>query len=356
MPDIKTRADSIRMRHTVGGGGSDGDAQSDPDASIGGHKSSTRADGLGTSGGTPSANMSLDYAAPANGTGDGTLEVVSADTVRWKAPGGSFGDTVTIANGESKVLEDGGDLSKFVIVSRTSTSDMTTGTSTVTLTQPVGSVFSLDRVTSTEASNGDLEYRAVALVNDNADGTTAESLRLFLLELGTEQTTDDNQLGSSGSGTIGTTGSFSDWPDTGYAQIRDSNGALRENVYYSSRTDTALTVPSAGRALLGTSAEAGASTDVVHAIPGIRIGTEAPASQPSGAIQNVADEDTAPTGISWQTPIDFANGIQAPDTGDGTEKLASGNWFGLWIEREVPAGAKADPDLLSKIRAEFDIT
>ena len=92
----------------------------------------------------------------------------------------------------------------------------------------------------------------------------------------------------SGSGTIttATASGFADWPSQGWARIKTSGGTLREIVYYTSRTATSLTVPSAGRARLGSSAAAGSATDTVDAVPGLRIGLEALGSE--GTIQTVA--------------------------------------------------------------------
>ena len=341
MADVKTRADSLRFYLT--GAGSDGGSQSDPDASLGGNRSSTRTGGLGFSVSNPISNVTIDFIAGENGEGDGTLDAPTVDTLQWTPPGGSAGAEVTIANGESKVIH-GADEKKYIIVSRTSTSDLS-GTATLSLSIKKNNVVGLDNVTSTEASNGDKEYRAVAIKNENTDDV--DLLKIYLNTLGTQQTSDDGQLGASGSGSISTTGSFSDWPDVGYCRIEDSGGTLREIVYYSSRTATTLTIPSAGRGLLGTTAAAGASDDKIDAIPGMRIGTEDPGSQPSGSIQQVGDEDSAPSGITWNTGIDAAGGIDY-----GT--LAADNWTGLWVEREVPAGAVAQRDLLKDVAMEFD--
>lgn len=342
MPDIKRRADSLRAKLT-GASTHDG-SQSDPDASLGDHLSSNRVAGMGTSISNAISNLTVDYVSHANGEGDGTLDTPTVDTVTWTPPGGSAGAEVSIADGESKLVE-GSDPNKFVIVSRTSTSDLS-GTATVTLSWPLNNVVGLDNVGSSEASNGDKEYRCIGFENVNAQSVSLENVTVFLKTLGTQQTTDDGQLGSSGSGTISTTGSFGDWPDRGYARIEDSTGTLREIVYYSSRTSTSLTVPSDGRGLLGTTASAGASDDVVDAIPGFRVAAEIPGSQPSGSVQSVADEDTAPS-VNWSTAITASGGISV-----GT--LDSEHWFGVWVEREVPANAEADAEVLNKIRVEFD--
>ena len=99
--------------------------------------------------------------------------------------------------------------------------------------------------------------------------------------------------------------------------------------------------------MFGTSAAAGAVDDTIDAVPGVAIAKEAPASQPSGAIQTVADEDTAPTGVAWNNDVTASGGLNI-----GT--LSAGNIMGIWLWREVPAGAKSDPKILTRIRRQYE--
>lgn len=339
MASTLTRADSLRRYLT--GAGSDGGAQTDPNAALGNYRSSTQLGGLGVTRSSAISNVTVDYAAPENGTGNGTLTAASSTTLRWTPPGGTIGPAVTIADGETKLLEGGGATgpNQFVIVSRTSASSLT-GTETDALADVYNALF--DNVGSAEATAGDDEYRGLMLKNVNS--VDIGSLKVYLATLGTQAVSDSAQLGSSGSGTITTTGSFADWPDTGFCRIMTSGAVIREIVYYSSRTSTSLTIPTAGRALGGTSAAAGASADTLDAVPGIRIAKEATSSS---HIQTVADENTAPTGVTWNTGITAATGLSI-----GT--LAAGALYGLWIHRFVPAGAVAAPSVLSLVKYSFD--
>ena len=183
---------------------------------------------------------------------------------------------------------------------------------------------------------------------DSSSSVTVGSLKAYLATLGTQRTSDSAQLGAAGSGTITTTGSFSDWTETGFCRITQSGGTLREIVYYSSRTATSLTVPAAGRGLLGTSAGAGGATDLLDAVPGIRIGKEAPTgSSTAGNAHTIANENTAPTGITWNTGITSASGV---DIGN----LAAGAIYFLWIHRAITVGHIAAPSLLNHLKFAFD--
>jgi hypothetical protein len=115
-------------------------------------------------------------------------------------------------------------------------------------------------------------------------------------------------------------------------------------VYFSSRTGTALTIPTAGRGLLGTSAAAGSASDTVDAVPPIRIAKEPPSSS---HIQTIANESTAPTSVTWNNQITSAAGLSIGD-------MNAGDLYGLWIHRQVIAGAVASPGVLNLLTINYD--
>lgn len=340
MPDEKTRADSIRVYLT--GAASDGGAQADPDLSFGNYRSSTLAEYLDNVVTNPIANVTIDHVSGANGEGAGTVTAVSTSTLAWTPPGGSQGPAVSIADGETKILEGLGAPGKFVRVTRTSATDLS-GAATCTLTYKYNDLVGFDDVSAAEAAAGDTEYRAMMLKNDAS--ATVKNVTAYLKTLGTVQASGGAQLGASGAGSITlSVGNFTTWPDSGFCRIETNVGALREIVYYTSRTSTTLTVPADGRGMLGTSAAAGAATDIINAVPGIRIASEAPASS---AIQTIADENTSPTGRTWNTSITKSGGVSIGD-------MAASGLYGLWIEREVPLGASSEASVLQNIAIAFD--
>lgn len=342
MPDQKTRADSVRTYLT--GAASNGGAQADHNAALGNYRSSSEIGVLSATITSPIANVTVDYIAGANGTGTGTLTATGSDTLAWTPPGGTQGAAVTILNGETKIIE-GSDLNKFVRVTRTSATALA-GTASLAIVDVYNNAIGFDNVSSAEASAGDNEYRAICFKNEST--LTVSGLVAYIKTLGTQRTSDGGQLAASGAGTITTTGSFADWPASGWAHIKDSGGTLREIVYYTSRTTTVLTVPAAGRGRLGTSAAAGAASDTVDAVPGIRIGKEAPTgSATAGNAQTIANESAAPSGVTWNTGITSATGVSIGN-------LLTGEIYFLWIHREIPAGATAAPSALQKINTAFD--
>jgi hypothetical protein len=167
----------------------------------------------------------------------------------------------------------------------------------------------------------------------------------YLPQLGTSQISAATQLGASGLGTITlSSGNFNDWPQSGFCRIQTTGGTLKEIVYYSGRTANTLSVPAAGRAQLGTTAAAGAATDNIYAVPGLRIAGEAPVAN---AIQTIVDDTTQPSGRTWSTGIATGNGVSI-----GT--LASGAEYGLWLERTIAPGTTATPLAQYGIKFQFD--
>jgi hypothetical protein len=345
MPDEKTRADALRCFLT--GASTHEGTQTDPDLSLGLHQSSTEMQSYDWDVTSPISNIDIEFISGANSTGAGTLTATGSDTVKWTPPGGTQGDDVTIANGETKICEGGGsgEENEYIRITRTSAAALS-GTATVTISDKLNNTIGFDDVTSAERSAGDDEYRCYCVENMSAADVTV--LKVKLATLGTQVTSDAGQLPASGAGTIQTTGSFADWPDEGYAAIYTSVPAERELIYYSSRTATVLTVPAAGRGLLGSSAAAGAASDTVDAIPGIGIALDAPTSQPSGSFEDETGtgEDTSP-GFSFTSPIFDADALSI-----GT--LSTNEIYGIWIHREIPAGAVAKTNVMNDIIRTFD--
>ena len=342
MPAEKTRADSLREYLT--GVASDGAAQPNPDASLGGYRSSTVATSFDITVTNPIAGINIAYAGGGNAPGNGTLNAVDTNTLQWKCADGSYGASVSIANGETKIVESYNAPGAYLRVTRTSAADLS-GTATVTLTTQLNNVFGMDDVSSTEASSGDTEYRATLIKNEST--AAIANFRRWIGSLGTAQVADATQLGASGAGTLVTTGSLSTWPESGFCHIKNG-GATREIVYYSERTDTTLTVPEDGRGMLGTTATAGASTDTITPVPGIALAIDPDGVTASGpAIQTVIDENTAPSGLTWLT------GITA-DTGLNIGAMEAGQQIGIWMKREVPPGAVATTTATTLIQDSFD--
>ncbi|KKN65317.1 hypothetical protein LCGC14_0483000 [marine sediment metagenome] len=89
-----------------------------------------------------------------------------------------------------------------------------------------------------------------------------------------------------------------------------------------------------------TSIKAWIQVDTGNAEDDISFDVEVPAvSETTGAIQTIANESTAPTGLGgWSDATSKATGKAAPGGGGD---LAFGEWFGLWVRRIISAAASA---------------
>lgn len=343
MAEEKTGIDALRIYHTSAH--ARGGTQNDAGACLGGKRAGTELKRLGciVSEAEHIPAIIIEDASGANGEGEGEVRATDTNTLAYIAPSGTQGTAVAIAAGETKLLIDT-DTDKAVRVTWDSdfTADIVGGHSVITLVHPFGTALGMDNVTDAEGTAGLNTYRGLMLRNDGATDITL--LKVGIKTLGTQRTTDTTQLGAAGAGTIVTTGSFADWPATGWGHIKDSGGSIREIIYYNSRTDTTLTVTANGRARLGTAAGAGAATDTIDAVPGIRLAGET--EDANGDIQTIANESTAPAAVSWDSGITAADGVSI-------DTLASGVNHGLWIHREIPATAAGAAILENAIEITF---
>lgn len=327
MASENTRGDALREFLT--GAASDGAAQDDPALSLGGFRSSARAASLGMTLSSAIKTVVPLFVSGGNGEGTGVI-TATADTLSWTAPGSSAGTPVTFTGAQTKVLEHPTDAGKFVLAS--GTQPFTPGRMQMALKSVVHGLFGMGKAPSADLTSGAAYYRASIIKNGSAG--TVTSFKRWLKTLGTARTTDSAQLGASGPGTITTTGSFADWPASGWCRVRQSGGTLREVVYYGARTATSLDV--IARGVFGTTPAAGANTDVVDAIPGVVCGLDPAGVVTGAAIQTVADENTAPIGVTWNLGITEAGAATVAS-------ILAGKQFGVWLWRDIPAGASASP-------------
>lgn len=342
MADLKTRGDSLYEYLT--GAGSDGGTQLSPSLSFGNFRSATEAIHYGIFLTNAIRNAKPVFASGLNPSGAGQLTAFNTTDLAWTPNGASgYGPRVTFTGTETKMLEAINAPGQYLRVA--GTVPFAPGVAIVSLVRKVNSVFASDDVSIAESAAGVNKYRGTIVRNESSNAVN--TIQRYVATYGTQQVSNSAQLGGSGSGTIATSGSFASWPTTGWCQVRSSGNTLKEVVYYSARTATVLTVPTAGRALLGTSATAGANTDKVYAVPGIAIALEPGGTQAFGnAIQIIVNGNTAPSGVTWNKEITAATGLQLAT-------LAPNFQIGFWIWKHVPAGIKATPLQANDIYTNF---
>lgn len=336
MPPQLTRADSLREYLT--GAAADGDPQDEASLSLGGYRSSFEARSYGIFLASALTSIEVDYASGGNAEGNGVLTRLSDNSVMWRDFGGADGASLTLANGETGIVEALDRPGAYLRITRTSASPITGGPCTVTLSGLYNNAFGFPNLSPGEAASGVHHFHATILKNDSP-GIVTDIFR-WIATLGTRRQSNAGQLGFSGAGALRTNvGNFEDWPETGFCRIQRTNGTLREIVYYDSRTLTQLNVPSTGRELFNTTSSPGTTTDTLDAVPGIAIGLANEGVQAAGsAIELLEDENNEPASITWQTGIIAAEGISIPQL-ETTEQI------GVWVWRQMPPGSKASPSL-----------
>jgi hypothetical protein len=331
MPNSFTQADSLIVTKTTTGGSN----------GIGGLRSSIEVQTMDFLTSTPIPQIVILAVSGANGEGTGKLSAESASTLSWTPPGDTKGTAVTIAANETKLIT-GLDPDKWIRV-------FWDGEYSIAGLGGGDDVLLLRRnIESEDRDHAENEYAGYMLTNLNANSQPVTSLKVWIAPLSTPVVTATTQLPSSGAGTIqtATANGFATWPAYGYAHVKQTGGTTREIVYYTSRTATVLTVPAAGRGLLGTSAGAGAGTDTVEAVPGVRLAKEEADSE--GKIQEIADIETAPTGVTWNTSTTSAAGLT------NTTLPALSN-LGLWVHRQTPSVALPVVGMEATINFEYTV-
>jgi len=254
------------------------------------------------------------------------------------------GDYQKILTGESKYLMSY-DKNYGVQITRDNYTDELTGKLRFDIATAYNNAISMSDVSNANRIAGISTYRGLFIANRGVKNITNVELANELL--GTEQTSDGGQLPASGAGTITTTGTFADWPEAGWVQIFKADDTIREVVYYTSRTTTVLTVPAAGRAIFNTTASAGTNNDRLFPVSGICLAFELPS--PIDTIQTIANETTAPAAVTFE----HANTTLPNNTFYGGA-IAPGLSWGVWIWREIPAGAIVSPKTEVKLQLKFD--
>lgn len=335
--------DSIREYLT--GAVSDGGAQDLPRLSIGNFRSSSEAASLAIHLANALDGVVIQYASGANPVGIGVLLASGPNQLQWQTGLDTFpGPAEVFPFGSSSVrILEASNPNRFLRV--LGTPPFNADAALVSLTILLGNVFGFDIVPDASATAGTTQYRATVIRNETQADVSL--FKRWILELAASVVSNQGQLGASGSGTLKTSGDFSNWPTTGWCRVETSGGTLREVVYYSSRTQYTLTVPVTGRARLGTVAAAGASNDVLRSVPGLAIGFDAAGVQSFGTgITVIANDTAAPAGVTWSTEVSKGTGLSLP-------RIAPNKQIGFWMKREILVGAIYSPNVYNELQTDF---
>ena len=281
-------------------------------------------------------NLVILTASRACGLGVGSIAVVGTK-VAFAAPNGQLGTAQLVNVGFPQVLSDGLNPSAWVKVLRT-TSDELVGATAVEFVEGFNNLFGMDNSVYT----GSDTYRCAMFSNDGLG--TLTNISVWLNPLATSVTCQGGLDGSNPGTIFGPDNAFNSWPFEGTVRIDDSGGAIKEIVWFNSRTSCTLNVTARG--MLGTFATSGSAGDILTPIPPIAIGKELANPLFLGNVQTIANENTPPTAVTFSTPIVSTDGVQVAS-------LNPNEQFGLWMHRQIPSGALATPLVLNSIAYSF---
>jgi hypothetical protein len=91
--------------------------------------------------------------------------------------------------------------------------------------------------------------------------------------------------------------------------------------------------------------------DTGNAEDDISFGVEAPSNEINGYIQEIANESTAPSAISFSDATSKATGLDCPL---GSNEVGPDEWFGIWWRRVISVAASAAAGEACTIRVEGD--
>ena len=336
-----TNSDSLRLLHT--GAQDRGASQFDPVLCLGGKYSPVECLGLQAIVDDALWPIIIERISPACGAGEHEIYGVGSTELALELDGLTRGATVTVTDGTTVVLEST-DASKAVRVRRDGDESLARFSPiTLTAAVPFNNAIGMSDVASTAATAGLSEYRGLVLRNVSTGAIS--NIKAWVAPLASAVLGSTVKMASSGATTLGTRTTFDTFPEQGYASIFSSTGGHREIVYYTSRTSTVLTIPAAGRMLLGSTDNASSSGDSIYPVPGIRVALSS--GDTNGDIITIADKFTAPAGVTWDTDLTAATGLSL-------SSLAVDTNYGLWIHRETPAGAFADAKALNQIGIQWE--
>ncbi len=192
-----------------------------------------------------------------------------------------------------------------------------------------------DNITAAESESGDTEYRAVFVKNTNGS-LTAYSMNVWILSE-TPSTTLTSELAAGGSETTVSVSNNSDFPSTGAFFIESE-----EFTYTGKSGSTQFT---------GVTRGSNSTTKAQHLVGvycehnKMTIAVEEPSNKSTGYIQSIASESASPTGRSFAAP-------RTRGTATSIGNLAPGEFYGIWIKRQVPVGCQAKSNISLELQFE----
>ena len=167
MATAYNRSDALGLY--LSGSASDGAAQTDPAACLGGFRSSTQLRALGALVSGPIPQVIVRHITGANGAGTALIRTDGAGDYYFTGPSGTEGAAVAIADGETALIEDT-DTDMAARIEIDGTALALGATMTLTLVWPVNNVLGMGNVANADRVAGLTTYRALMLYVHSASG------------------------------------------------------------------------------------------------------------------------------------------------------------------------------------------
>lgn len=277
-------------------------------------------------------------AAALNGDGDGALTYdQSTQSLSWQAPGDANpGPPVAVvADGTYTLLSESQD--KWLKISAVAAElPATNQTDTITLTAQARQVLP-DWEGYETSGTGKMRYHLVVIRNAGT-GAMLNTRAYVAADLPGTPSTLVDAIGTAAC--MAKVASAADWPIRSFWILNATRNDLR---YVKYRSGNTLYVADAGTGLRGKTDVPWGPGDAVSVYPEIDIGLDAPLA---GRFENPATEETAPAGVVFAAPIDYASGLPI-----GT--LATNGLYGLWIRETVLAGHNPREDFSNLLFVEW---
>jgi hypothetical protein len=300
---------------------SGGTGNASPGASLGGQRSAERIYAQSASALSNVTGVTVDYAA-GNSLGVGTLAYVSSTTsLQWTPNGGSVGSAVDVSEGGRFAIFGGGNNGFLLVDVVQSALPVGDESDPVTIANIANELF--DDVSKAESYAGDAEYRCIYLMNNH----DADPLLDLIAYIAQQPTAGTIAIGFDPVG-----------PGTGltYSVVgvtRSGSVATAEITGHPFQTGDTLTFAGADQAQYNVTATV-TYVDPNHVSYTVSGSPTTPATgtvtASSGVAQTVANENTAPTGVTFASPSSSNAGI-------ATNEVRSGFARALWIRRVIAA-------------------
>lgn len=300
---------------------SGGAANTDPDASLGGVRSSERVYSQSTTGLTDVTGVTIEYAA-GNAEGAGTLAFdIETTSLTWTPNGGTAGAAVDVSEGGLFTIRAGADAGLLLVDVTPSALPIGDESDSITVANIANELF--DDVSKAESFAGDVEYRCIYVTNTHptdsfldviawiAGQPTPGTLALAL---------DPAPMGSGAVGSV-------------VGITRSGTTATVEQTSHGHVDGSTITFAGADQAAYNVAAVI-TVTDPDHYTYTVSGSPTTPATgtitASSGVSQTVANENTAPTGVTFSSPSSSSTGISLGEIPPGKSRA-------LWVRRTIAA-------------------